>query len=141
MYENTTFQEYLDIFFGGFKSCISSNIRLGLTPALAQMRTLSLVVNAYTEEGVFENMEDVELKHYARLSLPENKELLKEKFLEFITEPESFIMLEIAVETIGNQHQFALDLMMYRHMAKKLEEVNKELKELADELGVQLIEA
>ena len=141
MYENTTFAEYMDLMFQGFENNIKLNIENGDSADLAQCRTLVTISTIYTTRESFESMSDDELKHYVRFSLPENVDLLKERFCEIITESHAIPMVDIIIQTIGNQHQFALDLMMLRYMEKKLEDVNKMVEELAAEKGIQLLEA
>ena len=119
-----------------------NNIKLNILDGdgidLAQCRLLSTISTMYTSVETFDSMSDDELRHYARMSLPENEDMLKTKFREIITEPHALGMIDTIVKTIGNQHKFSLDLMMHRHTMKKLEEVNKEIQEIADELGIQL---
>lgn len=139
MYENTTFQEYLNLLFQGFRNIIQLNIDNGDYIDLAQCRTLATISTIYTTRETFDAMSDTELKHYAQLSLPENRELLDDKFREIITEPYAKDMVDTTINTIGNQHQFSLDLMMHRHTLKKLAEVNKMTKGLAAEKSIQLL--
>ena len=138
MYENNTFMEYVDLTFQGFRNNIQLNVANGDSIELAQCRMLATLAEIYTNAESFNIMSDIELRHYSRISLPENVELLEKEFHKIVTEPHALGMVDTIIRIIGNQHQYSLDLAMHRHTMKKLEEVNKEIQALADELGIQL---
>ena len=139
--ENISFMEYLDLKFQEFRDELNVLLREEEIPEIAQMVLISNICKKYTSDTFFESLSDAELRHFARFSLPENQDLIQERFLEFTTEDSSKLVLRSLMLIIRNLHHDVTDLMMYRHTLKKLEEVNKELRALADELGVQLIEA